>query len=63
MQHKVPNQKFFKSKIDFAAPIKSLQHKGGTHDANLSDDSYLDNNHTAFRGQYNTVTNQVSLAP
>lgn len=41
--NKIQSKKFFKSKIDFAAPIKSLQQKGGTLDANLSDDSYIDN--------------------
>ena len=39
--NKISSKKFFKSKIDFAAPIKSLQHKGGTNDPNLSDDSYM----------------------
>jgi hypothetical protein len=39
--NKISSKKFFKSKIDFTAPIKSLQHKGGTNDPNLSDDSYM----------------------
>lgn len=38
--NKISSKKFFKSKIDFAAPIKILQNRGGTIDANLSDDSY-----------------------
>lgn len=50
MLNKIQSKKFFKSKIDFAAPIKSLQHKGGTTDANLSDDSFnIDPQHQAFR--------------
>lgn len=40
--NKISSKKFFQSKIDFAAPIKSLQHRGGTQDANLSDDSYIE---------------------
>ena len=40
--NKISSKKFFKSKIDFTAPIKSLQHKGGTNDPNLSDDSYIE---------------------
>ena len=48
--NKISSKKFFKSKIDFTAPIKSLQHKGGTHDPNLSDDSYMvDGNQAAFQ--------------
>ena len=43
MLNKISSKKFFKSKIDFAAPIKSLQHKGGTNDPNLSDDSFIEN--------------------
>ena len=52
MLNKISSKKFFKSKIDFAAPIKSLQHKGGTNDPNLSDDSFIENQNTAFR-QFN----------
>ena len=43
MLNKISSKKFFKSKIDFAAPIKSLQHKGGTNDPNLSEDSFIEN--------------------
>ena len=54
--NKISSKKFFKSKIDFTAPIKSLQHKGGTNDPNLSDDSYMEAQQNAFRqfaqGQY-----------
>ena len=55
MLNKISSKKFFKSKIDFAAPIKSLQHKGGTNDPNLSDDSFIENQNTAFR-HFNNVT-------
>ena len=47
--NKISSKKFFKSKIDFTAPIKSLQHKGGTNDPNLSDDSYMEAQQHAFR--------------
>jgi len=47
--NKISSKKFFKSKIDFAAPIKSLQQKGGTLEPNLSDDSYIEQQHQAFR--------------
>jgi len=43
--NKISSKKFFKSKIDFAAPIKSLQQKGGTLEPNLSDDSYIEQQH------------------
>ena len=36
---KIDSKKFFKSKIDFAAPIKILQNRGA-QEAQLSDDSY-----------------------
>lgn len=36
---KIDSKKFFKSKIDFAAPIKILQNRG-TQETQLSDDSY-----------------------
>ena len=39
--NKISSKKFFKSKIDFALPIKQLQHRGGTNDPNLSDDSFM----------------------
>ena len=55
MLNKISSKKFFKSKIDFAAPIKSLQHKGGTNDPNLSDDSFIENQNTAFRN-FNNAT-------
>jgi len=52
--NKISSKKFFQSKIDFAAPIKSLQHRGGTQDANLSDDSYIEQQNTAFRSYNNS---------
>ena len=64
--NKISSKKFFKSKIDFTAPIKSLQHKGGTNDPNLSDDSYMldtgnhNNQNAAFR-QYTQSQNISSL--
>ena len=52
--NKISSKKFFKSKIDFAAPIKILQNRGGAQEANLSDDSY---NEMAQYQQYNQVAN------
>eukprot|EP00347_Sterkiella_histriomuscorum_P016988 403351089 len=40
---KMTDKKFFRSKIDFMAPIKSLQNRGSNLDPMLSDDSYYEN--------------------
>jgi hypothetical protein len=48
---KVSTKKFFKSKIDFMAPVKSLRQPGAAGEPLLSDDTYYEGVPQNFQSQ------------